>query len=242
MSAPAPFDGLDLFGYNIIYADPCWPFENYSAKGESRNPNRHYDTMSIEQIQALRVGDLARGDCACLLWVVDSLLPQGIETLRRWGFDYKTVAFTWAKRTRRDSGWHMNTGYYTRGNPEMCLHGTTGRMERRNAGVRQLIVEPLREHSRKPDRVRDDIVKLFGDLPRVELFARTSAPGWDVWGNEVGRFETKEPAGPRGIRRAPAPESAVRVGGFDVSTDNLRGAQEPDDEKNATAGPLFDCN
>lgn len=182
------FSSLRPFGYNIIHADPPWPFDNYSAKGESRNPNRHYATMPIKQIQALPVGDIAAGNCALFLWVVDPLLDQGLETLRRWGFRYTSVAFTWAKRTSRDAAWHMGTGYYTRGNPETCLLGMMGRLERKSGGVRQLIVEPVREHSRKPDRVADDIVRLFGDLPRVELFARTKRPGWDAWGNQVDRF------------------------------------------------------
>jgi N6-adenosine-specific RNA methylase IME4 len=184
-----PFGDLPMFGHNIIYADPAWPFDNYSAKGESRNPNRHYDTLSIPQIQALPVGHLAAQNCACFLWVTDPLLDRGIETLKAWGFTYKTVAFTWAKRTRLDTGWHMGTGYTTRSNPEMCLLGMMGALERESAGVRQLIVEPVREHSRKPDRVADDIVRLFGDLPRVELFARTRRGGWSVWGNEAGKFE-----------------------------------------------------
>lgn len=182
------FSGLRPFGYEIIHADPPWPFQNYSTKGEARNPNRHYDTMAIEQIQALPVGDIAAGNCALFLWVVDPLLDAGLETLRRWGFRYTTVAFTWAKRTRRDTTWHMGTGYYTRGNPETCLLGMMGSLPRRDAGVRQLIVEPVREHSRKPDRVADDIVRLFGDRPRVELFARTRRPGWDAWGNQTERF------------------------------------------------------
>lgn len=188
MSAPPPFDGLKMFGYNIIYADPAWPFDNYSAKGESRNPNRHYGTMSIDQIKALPVGHLAAGDCALFLWVTDPLLDVGMEVLKAWGFRYKSVGFTWAKRTKLDTGWHMGTGYTTRSNPEMCLIGFNGSLPRRSAAVRQLIVEPVREHSRKPDRVPDDIVKLYGDLPRVELFARTARPGWDAWGNETSKF------------------------------------------------------
>lgn len=189
MSEPANFSGLRMFGYNVVYADPAWPFHNYSTKGESRNPNRHYDTLSIDQIKALPVGHLAAGDCACFLWVTDPLLDRGIEVLRHWGFAYKTVAFTWVKRTKLDTGWHMGTGYTTRSNPEMCLLGMMGSLPRLDAGVRQLVIEPVREHSRKPDRIPGDIVRLFGDVPRVELFARTARKGWDVWGNEVDKFK-----------------------------------------------------
>lgn len=186
-----PFGGLPLFGYNIIYADPPWPFQNYSTEGETRNPNRHYDTMSMEQIKALPVGHLASDNCALFMWATDPTLPFALEAMRAWGFEYKTVAFTWAKRTSRDADWHMGTGYYTRANPEMCLLGMTGSLRRQSAAVRQLVVEPIREHSRKPDRIRNDIVQLFGDLPRLELFARTSREGWDAWGNQVDRFEAE---------------------------------------------------
>lgn len=184
-----PFGDLLPLSFNIIYADPAWPFDNYSTKGETRNPNRHYPTMSIDQIKDLPVRHLANGDCACFLWVTDPLLDRGIEVLKAWGFTYKTVAFTWAKRTKLDTGWHIGTGYTTRSNPEMCLLGMMGSLPRRSASVRQLVVEPIREHSRKPDRIPDDIVKLYGDLPRIELFARTSRPGWSAWGNETGKFE-----------------------------------------------------
>ena len=187
-----PFGHLRPFGYNVIHADPPWAFANWSAKGENRNPNRHYPTMTADEIAALPVGDLAAKDCALFLWVCDPLLDRGLDILKGWGFRFATVAFNWAKRTRRDSGWHLGTGYYTRANPEICLLGMTGSLARCDAGVRQLVVEPLRHHSRKPDRIADDIVRLFGDLPRVELFARTQRDGWEVWGNETDRFTTGE--------------------------------------------------
>lgn len=189
MTAPAPFTGLSMFGYSIIHADPAWLFANYSEKGEGRNPNQHYDCMSIEEIEALPVGELAAGDCALFLWVTDPLLPEGLRVMRSWGFRYVTVAFTWAKRTKRDEGWHMGTGYYTRANPEMCLLGVTGRMSRASAAVRQLIVAPLREHSRKPDEVYTGIEQLFGDQRRVDLFSRQRRAGWDSWGNQTDKFE-----------------------------------------------------
>lgn len=184
-----PFGDLRPFAYPVILADPAWPFENYSAKGEGRNPNRHYDTLSIEQIKALPVGHLAADNAALFLWVTDPLLDKAIEVMKHWGFRYTTVAFTWAKRTPNDTGWHMGTGYYTRANPETCLLGMNGRMGvPRSRGVRQLVVEPVREHSRKPDRIHSDIERMF-DGPYLELFARQRRPGWDSWGNQVDRFE-----------------------------------------------------
>lgn len=184
-----PFGNLQMFGYQILHVDPPWAFENWSEKGEERNANQHYSTMTWDQIAALPVGHLASNNCACFLWCVDPLLDKGFDVLRAWGFRYATVAFTWAKQTRTARSWHMGTGYYTRANPETCLLGIIGSMERKSAAVRQLVVEPLREHSRKPDRVATDIVKLFGDVPRAELFARTKREGWDCWGNQTDIFE-----------------------------------------------------
>lgn len=177
-----------MFGHRVILADPPWPFENYSVKGEGRNPNRHYPTLGLPQIKALPVGHLAGDNCALFLWVTDPMLEAGLDTMRAWGFRFATVAFTWAKRTPLDTGWHMGTGYYTRANPETCLLGVTGTMGRPNSrAVRQLIVDPVREHSRKPERLHADIARLY-DGPYLELFARERRPGWSSWGNELDRF------------------------------------------------------
>jgi len=186
--------------YQIIYADPPWQFITYNIKkgntleerGQAKAPDKHYHCQDISWIKKLPVKEWTADNAICFLWVCDPLLKQGIDTLESWGFAYKTVAFTWAKQARKDqSKWHIGLGYYTRANPEMCLLGRKGKksLPRQNKGVRQLIVEPVREHSRKPDRVRSDIVSLFGDIPRLEMFARTTSPGWDVWGNETEKFD-----------------------------------------------------
>lgn len=213
---PAPagaFNGLTRHHYGVIYADPPWHFENWSEKGEDRNPNQHYRVMSIEDLAAMPVADLAAADCALFLWVIDPMLPQGLELMRAWGFDYSTVAFTWVK-TRKSGAWHMGMGYWTRSNPEMCLLGTRGSPKRLGRGVRQVVAadiadvdecQPLRpcvdcetrqlctaqltEHSRKPNDIRKRIVELVPG-PYAELFARERAPGWDGWGNEYGKNGT----------------------------------------------------
>lgn len=184
--APAwPFAGLLPFSYRVILADPPWAFSG----GGARAAKTHYSTMPLAEIRALPVGHLAGRDCALFLWVTDPLLDVGIETLKAWGFVYVTRAFEWAKRSPRDTGWHLGNGYYTRSNPESCLLGMTGSLGLpKSRAVRQLIVEPVRQHSRKPDRIRSDIEQLF-DGPWCELFARSTRPGWDCWGNEVGKFE-----------------------------------------------------
>ena len=187
MYAPAPFDGLWMFGYQLIYADPPWPFDNWSERGGDRNANQHYPTMTLDEIAALRVGDLASDRCALAMWVTDPLLDCAIDVMKHWGFRFTTVLFTWTKE-KASGAEHIGTGYYTRANPEMCLLGMIGSMPVRDHAVRQWRHAPVREHSRKPDEFITDLDRLFGDVPRVELFARTERPGWDVWGNQVGKF------------------------------------------------------
>ena len=170
--------------YNIIYADPAWYFKSYSSKGEGRNATQHYDCMSIDDICNLPVRSLSDNDCVLFIWVIDPMLPEAIKVIQSWGFKYKTVAFTWVKENKYE-GYFTGLGYWTRANPEMCLLATKGKPKRISKSVRQLVIDKRREHSRKPDRIRNDIIELCGDLPRIELFARQKAEGWDSWGNEL---------------------------------------------------------
>lgn len=114
------------------------------------------------------------------------------ETLRRWSLRYSTVGSTWVKLNPTGEGHAkghaMSTGYHICGNPEICLLGITGKMPPLDAGVRQLVVQPRREQSRKPDRIAGNIVRLFGDRPRIELFASTKRPGWKALSNQVDKF------------------------------------------------------
>ena len=118
------------------------------------------------------------------MWVIDPLLDKAFEVINAWGFKYKTVAFTCAKTNKTKPGFFTGLGYWTRGNPEMCLLATKGKPKRISKSVAQLVIDERREHSRKPDRIRNDIVKLCGDISRIELFARQRFEGWDAWGNE----------------------------------------------------------
>ena len=171
--------------YNVIYADPPWSYKVWSKKGAGRSAESHYPTMSIEAIKALPVSRIAAGDCALFLWATFPQLPEALRLIHAWGFRYKTVAFVWLKRNRKSPSWFYGMGYWTRSNAEICLLAVKGKPKRQNAGIHQLIVSPVEQHSKKPDIVRDKIVALAGDVPRIELFARQAAPGWDVWGNEV---------------------------------------------------------
>ena len=168
--------------YSIIYADPPWSYRN---KGTRAAADRHYPTMRIEDIKALPVSEIAADDCALFLWSTFPMLPQAMETIKARGFTYKTLAFCWAKRNRSGHGWFWGLGNWTRSNAEVCLLATKGRPRRASAAVHSLIDAPVGRHSAKPPEARKRIVALMGDLPRIELFARDCAPGWDVWGNET---------------------------------------------------------
>ena len=164
--------------YQIIYADPPWAWETYSAKGRKKTSDRHYPLMAIEDIKQLSVRDIIADNAILFLWTQDAHLKIALEVGEAWGFQYKTVAFVWDKQ-------NFGMGYWTRKGAEICLLFTKGHPKRVSGGERQFISEKATLHSKKPDEVRNRIVRLMGDLPRIELFARQKAEGWDCWGNEV---------------------------------------------------------
>jgi N6-adenosine-specific RNA methylase IME4 len=171
--------------YHIIYADPAWTFKVYSDKGKGRNAENHYSVSSLEDMKKLPVQNIAREDSILFMWATYPNLLEAVELIKAWGFEYKTVAFTWIKKNKKSDGFFLGLGYWTRANPEICLLATRGKPKRVSKGVRNLLISRIRRHSQKPDETRERIVSLMGDLSRIELFARDSVEGWDVWGNEV---------------------------------------------------------
>lgn len=172
----------NIGGYSIIYADPPW---RYTAKKVQGAAEKHYPTMSIDELCALPVAEIAAPDSALFMWATFPQLPEALRLIKAWGFNYKSVAFVWLKKNRKADSWFYGLGFWTRGNAEICLLATRGHPKRQAADVHQFIFSPIEAHSKKPDETRDKILSLMGDLPRVELFARQTPPGWDVWGNEV---------------------------------------------------------
>lgn len=187
------------FKAGAILADPPWHFMARSDKGEGRSASGHYTTdRRWKDIIELPVAQLAAPDCTLLMWMVDWCPKLALEVIEAWGFAHKTTAFTWVKLTQGHDGkpradvigdgdFHFGMGYWTRANPEDCWLATRGHPKRINADVRQLLVNPLMEHSRKPDEVHDRIERLV-DGPYLELYARRERPGWLTWGNEL-KFE-----------------------------------------------------
>ena len=199
-----PFADLPKGHFGAILADPPWRFRTWNkveavqkrgSKSTYVSASTHYYTMSIEEIEALQVADLAAEDCALFLWVCWPTLEDAWSLLRAWGFQYKTCAFDWMKAHagqvemfRDDTDALMGMGYWTRSNSEPCLLATRGKPKRLNADVRQGIIAPRREHSRKPDGIHERIERLVAG-PYLELFARQSRPGWTTWGNEATKFD-----------------------------------------------------
>lgn len=190
-----------LGGFRLIYVDPPWSYRD-KANAHKRGAAHKYPTMSIGELLNLRplVDALAADDCALAMWYTAPLLPDALELVRGWGFRYKTKLFDWVKTSKGSPIGQASMvpklafgmGHWTRSGSEDCLLATRGHPKRVSARVRQVIMAPLREHSRKPEEARDRLVELFGNVPRVELFAREAIKGWDSWGNEVGKFNAKE--------------------------------------------------
>jgi N6-adenosine-specific RNA methylase IME4 len=182
----------DTGKYRVILADPPWRYEVWSRDtGLGRSAESHYPTMPTPDITALPIGGFAAPDCCLFMWSTWPTIQDAFKPGQARGFEYKACAFLWAKTNRAavdrwatvddPANWFVGMGYWSRANTEPCLLFTRGRPRRKSADVRQLIVAPIREHSRKPDEVYERIER----LPYLELFARRKRIGWDSWGNEV---------------------------------------------------------
>jgi N6-adenosine-specific RNA methylase IME4 len=170
--------------FNLIYADPPWTYRDKANAGQ-RGAGYKYPTLTIDQLCALPVAEIAAEDCLLALWWVAPMPLDALRVMAMWGFILKTMkGFSWHKRTRHGLS-HMGMGNWTRANIEDCLFAVRGQPKRVNAGVRSFIDAQIRAHSRKPDEARDRLVQLLGDVPRIELFARQQHPGWHAWGNEM---------------------------------------------------------
>lgn len=183
--------------YGAILADPPWRFRTYAPRGGNRSAERHYPTMSLQEIKQLPVVSLAADDCALFLWATDPMLPQALEVMAAWGFAYKTIAFTWCKVNEKSGAFPMGTGYWTRANPEQVLLGTRGRPRRLAKDVARLVIAPRREHSEKPGLINTEIARLVAG-PYVELFGRFPSAGWEMWGDGTGAGAGRSVAGREG--------------------------------------------
>lgn len=193
-----PFDSLPTNHFGMIEADPAWAWTSYAGKASAphRTAEEPYPVMSLDEMKALPVADLAAKDCLLNMWVIGSHLDQAIELGRYWGFTFKSDGFVWVKTGKHDPAVRpISMGKWVRKQVEYSLLFSRGKPSRTDAGVRQLIESedriiyaPKREHSRKPDERYERIERLV-EGPYLEMFARQQRPGWSAWGNEVSKFD-----------------------------------------------------
>lgn len=196
--------------FGAILADPPWAYVTWSNKSDAAHGVPDYNQMNAGDIGAMDVGAVAAETSVLFLWATWPTLPDAMQVIERWGFTYKTCAFCWLKGDpyrlfALEEDIYMGLGHWTRANSEPCLLATKGSPKRLNADVRQGILAPRREHSRKPDCVHERIERLVAG-PYLELFARQTRPGWESWGNETTKFNAGGGASPASIGTAPAVE------------------------------------
>jgi len=163
-------------------ADPPWEYRDKARAGK-RGASFKYPLMNLHDIADMPIKSISRKNCVLFLWTTLPLLEEGVHVLKSWGFTYTTFAFVWVKKTKMGTN-KIGMGNYTRANIEIVLLGTTGRLSRKDAGISQIIESIPREHSRKPDEIYKLIERLFGNVSRIELFARHKRKGWASWGKQ----------------------------------------------------------
>lgn len=194
MTGYTDFGEIPKNHYGLIFADPAWQFVTRSPKGLEGRP-QHYKRMTLKDIKELPVNDVAQKDCWLFLWTTGPMLEKTFSVIKAWGFTYSGMGFTWLKLNRSftgekfsESDVFMGGGYTTRKNQEFCLLARKGSPKRIRKDVREPIISPVREHSRKPDEAYKRAMS-FADGPYLEMNTRENREGWDVWGDEIGKFD-----------------------------------------------------
>ena len=156
---------IDIFNtrnkYSIIYADPPWAYNDKGCNGAVAS---HYDTMTTEDIGKLPIKDLAEKDCILFMWATMPKLQDALDTIKAWGFKYKTCAFCWVKQNPKSGGIFAGLGRWVQGNAELCLLATRGKPQRVSKSVKQIVMAPRARHSEKPAEVRERITSLMGGV------------------------------------------------------------------------------
>jgi site-specific DNA-methyltransferase (adenine-specific) len=166
--------------YGIIYADPPWKYNDSPKQGRIQ-----YSQMTTPEICKMPIQDMADDPCALFMWATFPMLPDALKVIEAWGFEYVTNAFTWIKMNPKSGGVWSGIGHWTASNAEICLLARRGKIVRANTGVKQVILCRRGRHSAKPEEIKDRILRLMGDLPRIELFARNKTEGWEFTGNQA---------------------------------------------------------
>ncbi|AYM56354.1 MULTISPECIES: MT-A70 family methyltransferase [Agrobacterium tumefaciens complex] len=180
-----PFGDLPPFSFDLIMADPPWLYKLRSENGEGKSAQAHYKCMPLDEIKAMPVLDLASENCLLWLYATNPMLPQGLEVLKAWGFEFATAG-SWEKTTRHGKQ-SFGGGYIFRSSNEPILIGTRGE-PKTTKSVRSSFRGLARGHSVKPEEGYRQAEKLMPNARRLELFSRTNRKGWTVWGDEAGKF------------------------------------------------------
>ena len=182
------FRELPRHHFKTVLCDPSWQFAVRSKKGEGRSASQHYQTMSLADHAAIPVRDVCDVDCWLFMWAISTKLDSAIWLMREWGFTYSGSAFCWVKKNKSGEGFFTGMGYTTRKCVEMCLLGKRGNPIRLARDVKELIIAPRREHSRKPSEIYSRIER-FCPGPRLDMFSRERRPGWTAFGDEADKFQ-----------------------------------------------------
>jgi N6-adenosine-specific RNA methylase IME4 len=188
--------GLEPHAYDLIMIDPPWRFELYSAKGEAKSAQAHYETMSLDAIKALPVRMLAKPNCLLWLWATAPMLPQQLECLDAWGFGYKSEG-VWVKTTVNGKV-GFGTGYGFRGSHEPIILAGVGSPQVTHS-TRSVIMGLARGHSRKPDAAYAAAEAMMPSARRADVFSRQTRPGWEAFGKEAGKFDQSTPKESLGV-------------------------------------------
>lgn len=181
------FPPLPKSKFNVIYPDPPWPYRD-KGKAGNRGASTKYKTIPLPDLILLPVEKLASRHCACLMWTPDTFIKEAVALMKAWGFVYKRVAFVWVKTTKDGSRNLMTLGRYTRSNAEFVLLGVKGAPKVKSHSINQIYASPTIPNHVKPQEIRERIEKLFGDVKRIELFARNRKhirDGWSYWGDQA---------------------------------------------------------
>ncbi len=179
---------LPPFRYRAGAVDCPWAFETWSAKGKGKSADRHYPTMKTDDLCRLPIGQLFAADAGIIVWATAPMIKDALRCLDAWGFRYVSMG-AWGKMTQDGEGPAFGTGYWFRSAAEFYILGLAGDISPAAHDVRNLILAPRREHSRKPDEIYRDIERIFPGGPYIDIFARQRRPGWDAFGLDADQFE-----------------------------------------------------
>ena len=177
--------------YDIIYADPPWHYATRkTGTAFGGGVTDKYPTMKLADICELPIKYIAKANSILCIWTTMPYLMRTNQVIHAWGFEYVTCGWVWVKTNSKAGTIFKGVGNYTKHNAELCLIAKRGKgLPRQDRSIAQIVMSPRREHSRKPNAVKQDIERLWGKAERIELFARTTSPGWAVWGNETNKFK-----------------------------------------------------